>query len=83
MKPIKWGFKLQCLVDSNTNYLYNVIFYLGKDYKDLIYFQDDKPFTELIVLRLLDDLEGVKRRFFFDSWYSSLSLIENFLKKDF
>ena len=32
-KPIKWGFKLHCLVDRNTNYLYNVIFDTDRDIK--------------------------------------------------
>lgn len=45
MNPIKCGFKFHRLVDSNTNYLYNVIFDPGKDYKDLIYFQDDNSYN--------------------------------------
>lgn len=71
----KWGFKLYFLVDSNTNYLYNIIFGPGKDYINLIYFEKNNTFTESIVLRLLEGLEGKQRRLFCDMWYSSISLI--------
>ena len=52
-QSIKWGFKLHCLVDSNSNYLYNVIFDPGKDNKKLIITNDEDSFTENIVLSLV------------------------------
>ena len=57
-KPIKWGFKLYYLVDSNSNYLYNVIFEPGKNNKNLI----------------ITNVENNGRTLFFDSWYSLISL---------
>ena len=52
------GIKLHCLVDSNTNYLYNIyiLFDPAEDYKNLIYFEENNTFTEIIVLRLLEGL---------------------------
>ena len=38
MKPHKWGFKMHLLCDSDTHYLYNILFDPGKDGKKFIYF---------------------------------------------
>jgi len=82
-KPTKWGFKLHCLVDSKTHYFYNFIFDPGQNYKNLIIEDEEISFTENIVLSLLQKLEGQGHRVFFDSWYSSVSLIEKLTDKGF
>ena len=65
-KPHKWGFKILLLSDSNTKYLYNMLFDPGKDGKDFIYYEDNKTIAESIVLRLLKPLnDGKKRNIFF------------------
>ena len=71
-KPIKLGFKLHCLVDSNSNYLFNVIFDPGRDNKNLIIENVEDSFTENIVLSLVKNIENSGRTLFFDSWYSSI-----------
>ena len=80
-KPIKWGFKLHCLVDSNSNYLYNVIFDPGRDNKNLIIENVEDSFTENIALSLVKNIENSGRTLFFDSWYSSISLIHKLTKR--
>ena len=35
-KPIKWGFKFHCMVDSKTYYLFDMIFDPGKKYKEIV-----------------------------------------------
>lgn len=73
-KPTKWGFKIHCLVDSNTNYLYNLILDPGKHYKYLIKNEYNEKLTESIVLTLLKGLENTGRVIYFDSWNTSFSL---------
>ena len=76
MKPHKWGFKIHLLCDSNTKYLYNMLFDPGKDWKDFIYYENNKTITESIVLRLLKPLnDGKKKKYFFDGWNSSIGLL--------
>ena len=82
-KPTKWGFKLHCLVDSKTHFFYNFIFDPGQNYKNLLIEDEEISFTENIVLSLLQKLEGKGHRVFFDSWYSSVSLIEKLTDKGF
>ena len=82
-KPTKWGFKLHCLVDSKSHYFYDFIFDPGQNYKNLIMFNEEISFTENIVLKLLESLKGKGHRVFFDSWYSSVSLVEKLTEKGF
>ena len=65
MKPHKWGFKIHLLCDSNTKYLYNMLFVQWKDGKDFIYYEDNKTITESIVLRLRKPLNDGKKEIFF------------------
>ena len=53
MKPHKWGFKIHLLCDSNTNYLYNMLFDPGKEGKDSIIYENNPSIAQSIVLRLL------------------------------
>ena len=46
MKPKKWGFKIHCLVDAESCFLYNCLFDPGKDHKDLIIFDETKKYDE-------------------------------------
>ena len=67
MKPHKWGFKIHLLCDSNTHYLYNILFDRGKDGKNFIYFEEITSLTESIVLKLLSCVKDNKQRnIFFD-----------------
>ena len=45
MKLIKWGFKLHCLTGASNNYLYDYIFDPGKNYNNLIIFNEDYSYT--------------------------------------
>ena len=65
MKPHKWGFKIHLLYDSNTKYLYIMLFDPGKDGKDFIYYEDNKTIAESIVLILLKPLNDEKKEIFF------------------
>ena len=65
MKPNKWGFKIHLLCDSNTKYLYNMLFEPGKDGKDLIYYGVNKTIAESNVLRLFNPLNDGKKEIFF------------------
>ena len=77
MKPHKWGFKIRLLCDSDTHYLYNILFDPGKDGKKFIYFEENTSLSESIVLKLLSCVNDNKQRnIFFDGWYSSIHLIK-------
>ena len=77
MKPHKWGFKIHLLCDSDTHYLYNILFDPGKDGKKFIYFEENTSLSESIVLKLLSCVNDNKQRnIFFDGWYSSINLIK-------
>ena len=81
MKPHKWGFKIHLLCDSNTNYLYNILFDPGKEGKDSIIYENNPSISQSIVLRLLSCInDGKKRNIFFDGWYSSIELMNKLTK---
>ena len=44
-KPYKWGFKMDSMVDSNSHYIYDMIFDPGKNYKNLIVEDNNKKFA--------------------------------------
>ena len=67
MKPYKWGFKINLLCDSDTNYLYNMILDPGRVGRDFIYYDENSTLAESVVLRLLSCLDDNKQRnLFFD-----------------
>ena len=81
MKPHKWGFKIHLLCDSNTNYLYNMLFVPGKEGKDSIIYENNPNIAQSFVLRLLSCINvGKKRHIFFGGWYSSIELINKLTK---
>ena len=72
------------LFDTDSKYLYNLYFDLGKLGKDLIYFEKKPIITESIVLRLLSPIKDNNQRcVFFDGWYSSISLMEKLSKNNY
>ena len=81
MKPHKWGFKIHLLCDSDSHYLYNMLFDPGKAGKSFIWNENTSSLSEAIVLKLLEPLDNKKKRnVFFDGWYSSLSLMKKLSK---
>ena len=83
-KPCKYGFKMHCLVDSKTSYLYNVILDPGRAYKRALAFKDDSSYAENIVMKLIENIKvNQPHRIFFDGWYSSVSLLSKLKKKGF
>ena len=77
MKPYKHGFKIHLLCDSDTHYLYNMLFDPGRSGKDFMYLDDSSSLSESIVLRLISCFNDKKQRnLFFDGWYSSISLMK-------
>jgi len=81
MKPHKWGFKIHLLCDSDTHYLYNMLFDPGRAGKDFINLDNNPSLAESIVLRLLSCLTDHRQRnLFCDGWYSSISLMKKLTK---
>ena len=62
MKPHKWGFKIHLLSNSDTHYLYNMIFVPGKYAKEFLYFDKNDFISESIVLQLLSCINDNKQR---------------------
>ena len=61
MKPHKWGFKLHLLCDADTSYVYNILFYPGKNNKEYFDFEDySRPLGEKIGLKLLETIDDNK-----------------------
>ena len=56
---------------------------VGRDNKNLIIENVGDSFTENIVLSLVKNIENSGRTLFFDSWYSSISLIHKLTIKGF
>ena len=74
-KPCKRGFKLWCLNDSNTGYLYKCTLYTGAK-------QDrEEGLGESVVLSLAEPLYGSHCQLFFDNFFTSPGLIHE-LKKE-
>ena len=71
-KPIKRGYKIWCLGDSITGYLFNCRIYVGKE--DVV--DNETLLGERVVLSLIDghDFEG--KHLYFDNFFTSLSLLE-------
>lgn len=83
-KPCKYGFKLNCLVDSKTRYLYNLIMDPGRAYKKFLAFKDDSAYAENIVIKLIENIkENEPHKTFFDGWYSSISILSKLKKRGF
>ncbi|UJR12827.1 hypothetical protein I4U23_005296 [Adineta vaga] len=69
LKPIKRGYKVWCLADSLTGYLYNFDIYTGK--------QETRQgaLGESVVLQLINNLNLVNHQLFFDNFFTSIPLL--------
>ena len=82
-KPTKWGFKIHSMVDSKSNFLYDIIFDAGKEWKKIINPETDKSCSRAIVNTLVDKLPKTGYHLFFDSWYSSIELLTDLNEKGY
>ena len=71
-KPVKWGFKLWCLCDSETGYTYCFTVYRGKQGE----VQLSNGLAYDVVVDLVKGLENQGYRLFPDNFYSSSILFE-------
>lgn len=67
--PVSWGFKLWCLCESETGYLYNVDIYTGK--KQFV----EHGLGESVVLQLCAPLAKKGIEVYFDNFFTSLNLM--------
>jgi len=72
LKPIKRGYELWCLCDSITGYLFNCRIYLGKEETS----GKETLLAEYVVFTLIADHHFEGRHLFFDSFFTSLPLLE-------
>lgn len=79
MKPNKFHFKLYCLNDSKTSYLWSFFMYQGKD--------EQRPpnvsATSYPIIRLTDhkDLHGINHILFMDNWYTNVNVLIHLLEE--
>jgi hypothetical protein len=69
-KPVRWGIKAFCVNDSDTSYLWNFEFYLGKSEEADI----GNSVLEETVLRLLGPLRDKNHVVHMDNYYTSVPL---------
>ena len=62
MKPHKYGFKIHLLCDSDTHFLYNMLFDPGRVGKDFIFSEGCTSLAESIVLKLVAPIKDNKKR---------------------
>ena len=80
MKPVKFGFKLHCLCESDTGYCYNYILDVGKkNIKKLFQAEEKeeevpKDYINYIVETLMESLPFSGYNLFLDSWYNSVEI---------
>lgn len=82
-KPVKYGLKIQCLVDARTHYIYNTYIYCGKGTDSLEDITDvEKQFSipTQAVIRLCKPIFGSNRNVTGDNWYSSIQLTDYLFK---
>lgn len=68
-KPVSWGFKLWCLCEAETGFLYNVDLYTGK--KDFV----EHGLGESVVLKLVQPLKKKNIEVYFDNFFTSVNLL--------
>jgi len=72
LKPIKRGYKVWCLCDSVTGYLFNYEIYTGKE-------EDSEKgilLTERVVFNLISDHSFQGKHLYFDNYFTSIGLLE-------
>jgi len=72
LKPIKRGYKIWCLCDSITSYLFNCRIYLGKEGTS----DKESLLGERVVFTLIADHYFEGKHVYFDNFFTSLSLLE-------
>jgi len=89
MKPVKFGFKLHCLCESDTGYCYNYILDVGKkNIKKLFQAEEKeeevpKDYINYIVETLMKSLPFSGYNLFLDSWYNSVEIAKRLAYKGF
>ena len=73
LKPIKRGYKVWCLCDPITAYLFNYQIYLGKEETS----EKEIPLTERVVFDLISGHNFQRKLLYFDNFFTSLRLLEN------
>lgn len=76
-KPTKWGFKLHLLCDSDTSYVYDLIFDPTSSFRGLIV-KDNFTIPESIILKLTENLR--RKTLYLDAWYSSIRVSNTLIK---
>ena len=72
LKPIKRGYKVWCLCDSVTGYLFNYQIYLGKEEAS----EKEILLSERVVFNLISDHHFEGKHLYFDNFFTSLGLLE-------
>ena len=73
LKPIKRGYKVWCLCDPITDYLFNYQIYLGKEETS----GKEIPLGEGVVFDLISGHNFQGKHLYFDNFFTSLRLLEN------
>jgi Transposase IS4 len=71
-KPVKWGLKIYCVACSDTSYLCNAEFYLGKNMMEI---PSDASVLQQTCVRLLRPFANHGRIVHIDNYYTSLPLL--------
>ena len=79
LKPVKWGFKMWVLADSNSGYTWNFQVYRGKQGETV----SSNGLGFDVVLKLVDSLEKQEFVVYTDNFYSSPALYEELVKQGF
>ncbi|CAF0882767.1 unnamed protein product [Adineta ricciae] len=77
LKPIKRGYKIWCLCDSITSYLFNCRIYLGKEGTSV----NESLLGERVVLTLIADHRFEGKQLYFDNFFTSLPLLEKLRRR--
>ncbi len=72
LKPIKRGYKVWCLCDPITGYLFNYQIYLGKEETS----EKETPLGERVVFDLISGHNFKGKHLYFDNFFTSLRLLE-------
>jgi hypothetical protein len=71
-KPVRWGLKIYCVACSETAYLCNAEFYLGKNLEEV---DQDTSVLQQTCLRLLRPFANHNRIVHIDNYYTSIPLL--------
>ena len=75
LKPIKRGYKVWCLCDPITGYLFSYQIYLGKEEINV----KEVPLGERVVFDLISGHNFQGKHLYFDKFFISLKLLENLM----